>query len=56
MSNMDLPPSSSDEEEAEGGNEDEAGDEVGGHAQSEHQTADAAQPEELSTSKSKSQS
>lgn len=56
MSNMDLPPSSSDEEEAEEGCEDEPGSETDAIAPPEHQTADAAQLVYLSTSKSKSQS
>ena len=51
MSNMDLPPSSSDEEDCE----DEAGSETDAVASPEDQTADAAQPDYLSASKSKSQ-
>lgn len=49
MSNMDLPPSSSDEEEAEEGSEDEAGSRSDACAEPQHQTADAAEPHELST-------
>ena len=52
---MDLPPSSSDDEEAEERSEDEAGCETDGHTEAEHQNAGAAQPD-LSTSNSKTQS
>lgn len=56
MSNMDLPPSSSDEEEAEEGSEDEAGSASDARAQPQHQTADAAQPHDLSTPRDSFQS
>lgn len=49
MSNMDLPPSSSDEEEDEEGSKDEAGSASDAHAQPQNQAVDAAEPHQLST-------